>query len=58
MGALVDLVSGRFESTAVLDFLALGPVRARFGFDDDDLDDIAGWVAGTQCALGHRSGPP
>ena len=60
MGALVDLVSGRFESTAVLDFLALGPVRARFDFDDDDLDDIAGWVAGTQVRWGidpvHREG--
>ena len=60
MGALVDLVSGRFESTAVLDFLALGPVRARFDFDDDDLDDIAGWVAGTEVRWGidpgHRQG--
>ena len=60
MGTLVDLVSGRFESTAVLDFLALGPVRARFDFDDDDLDDIAGWVAGTQVRWGidpgHRQG--
>lgn len=59
-GTLLDLVSGRFESTAVLDFLALGPVRARFDFDDDDLDDIAGWVAGTQVRWGidpgHRQG--
>jgi exodeoxyribonuclease V gamma subunit len=60
MGTLVDLVSGRFESTAVLDFLALGPVRVRFDFDDDDLDDIAGWVAGTEVRWGidpaHRQG--
>ncbi len=60
VGALVELVAGRFESTAVLDFLALGPVRARFGFADDDLDDIAGWVAATHVRWGldpdHRRG--
>jgi exodeoxyribonuclease V gamma subunit len=50
--ALLDLVSGRFEAAAVLDFLALGPVRQRFGFDDDDLDDIAGWVRGTNVRWG------
>jgi exodeoxyribonuclease V gamma subunit len=50
--ALFDLVAGRFESTAVLDFLALGPVRARFRFDDEDLDDIAGWVIGTNVRWG------
>ena len=50
--ALLDLVAGRFESAAVLDFLALGPVRERFRFDDEDLDDIAGWVTGTNVRWG------
>ena len=44
--ALIELVGGRFEAPAVLDFLALGPVRERFRFDDDDLNDIADWVNG------------
>ena len=44
--ALIELVGGRFEASAVLDFLALGPVRERFGFDDEELNDIAQWVNG------------
>jgi exodeoxyribonuclease V gamma subunit len=50
--ALLDLVTGRLESTSVLDFCALAPVRARFRFDDEDLDDIAGWVTETNVRWG------
>jgi len=41
---LLELVVGRFEAADVLDFLALAPVRKRFGIDDDDLAKIARWV--------------
>ena len=57
--ALIELVGGRFEASAVLDFLALGPVRERFRFDDEELNDIAEWVTGA-CVRwgldpGHRA---
>ncbi len=42
--ALLELVTGRFDAPAVLDFLALDPVRQRFGFDDDALATITQWV--------------
>jgi exodeoxyribonuclease V gamma subunit len=51
-GALLDLLAGRFEAPAVLDFLALAPVRTRFGFDDDDLARIADWVSGGRIRWG------
>lgn len=50
--ALLELVAGRFEAPAVLDFLALAPVRQRFRFDDDDLSTIAEWVVGTEVRWG------
>src|SRR5665811_2259426 len=58
--ALLDLVAGRFEIAAVLDFLSLSPVRERFGFDDDDLGVLAEWATGTRVRWGldpgHRAG--
>ena len=45
LGALVDLIAGRFSASEVLDFLALAPVRRRFDLGDDDLTVIARWVA-------------
>lgn len=48
----MELVAGRFEVPAVLDFLALAPVRQRFRFDDDGLSTIAEWVAGTEVRWG------
>jgi exodeoxyribonuclease V gamma subunit len=50
--ALIELVGGRFEASAVLDFLALGPVRERFRFDDEELNDIADWVNGASVRWG------
>ncbi|MBF4163483.1 exodeoxyribonuclease V subunit gamma [Nocardioides acrostichi] len=41
---LVELAGGRVTASEVLDLLAEQPVRARFGFTDDDLDRIARWV--------------
>ncbi len=41
---LLALVAGRFDIAAVLDLIALAPVRARFGFDDDDVARIGEWA--------------
>ncbi len=58
--SLLELVSGRFEISRVLDFVSLGPVRERFGFDDADLGVLAGWATGTNVRWGldpgHRAG--
>ncbi|MBO0746720.1 MAG: exodeoxyribonuclease V subunit gamma, partial [Acidimicrobiaceae bacterium] len=41
---LLDLAAGRLTASAVLDFASSGPVRRRFGFDDDDLSRLEEWV--------------
>jgi exodeoxyribonuclease V gamma subunit len=57
--ALLDLVAGRFEATSVLGFVAQEPVRARFGFDEDDLATMAEWIGETNVRWGldgeHRT---
>jgi exodeoxyribonuclease V gamma subunit len=50
--ALLALVTGRFAVASVLEFLALGPVRERYGFDDDDLAIIAEWAGATRVRWG------
>jgi exodeoxyribonuclease V gamma subunit len=42
--ALLELVGGRLTASQVLDLADRGPVRRRFGFDDDDLALIQDWV--------------
>lgn len=42
--SLLDLVGGRATAGEVLNLAAAAPVRARFGFTDDDLDTITEWV--------------
>ncbi len=41
---LLDLVGGRASASEILTLAEMGPVRSRFGFTDDDLDVINGWV--------------
>ena len=41
---LVELAGGRVTATEVLDLASAEPVRRRFGFTDDDLDQLAMWV--------------
>ncbi len=41
---LVETAQGRLRATDVLDLAASAPVRARFGFTDDDLAVVDGWV--------------
>jgi exodeoxyribonuclease V gamma subunit len=59
LASLLDLLAGRFRASSVLDFLALPAVRLRFGFTDDELATIAGWVRDADVKWGidgsHRS---
>lgn len=41
---LVELVRGRMSASQVLDVAGADPVRARFGFGDDELERITHWV--------------
>ncbi|UXA07909.1 exodeoxyribonuclease V subunit gamma [Mycobacterium sp. SMC-2] len=41
---LLALAGGRATASEVLDFAEAAPVRARFGFTDDDLEAITRWV--------------
>ena len=41
---LLILAGGRVTATDVLNLVQSDPVRARFGFTDDDLEDITDWV--------------
>lgn len=45
MTRLLDLAGGRFTASEVLDLLSTTPVRHRFRLDEDDLEQIAAWVA-------------
>ncbi|QLL08278.1 exodeoxyribonuclease V subunit gamma [Mycobacterium vicinigordonae] len=41
---LLELANGRVRASEVLNFAQSAPVRARFGFGDDDLEAITRWV--------------
>ncbi|WP_029116458.1 exodeoxyribonuclease V subunit gamma [Mycobacterium sp. URHB0044] len=41
---LLSLAGSRVTASEVLNFAQAAPVRARFGFTDDDLEDVTGWV--------------
>ena len=41
---LLALAGSRVTASEVLNLIQTGPVRARFNFTDDDLDDITDWV--------------
>lgn len=41
---LVELVRGRMTASQVLDVAGADPVRARFGFGDEELERVAHWV--------------
>lgn len=59
LAALLELIGGRFEATAVQQLCALAPVRQRWGFDDDGLEQIGRWVDDTDLRWGldadHRT---
>ncbi len=52
LGTLVDLLGSRFSAPALLDFVALPAVRARFGFDDAAVTRIAEWVEDADVSWG------
>ena len=55
---LVELVRGRMTASQVLDVAGAEPVRARFGFGDDELERITHWVDVSRDPLGLRRRPP
>jgi exodeoxyribonuclease V gamma subunit len=59
LDTVLTLVAGRVPASAVLELCALGPVRARFDFDDDAVATIGRWVTETNVRWGldgpHRA---
>jgi exodeoxyribonuclease V gamma subunit len=53
---LLDLAGGRATASDVLDLAAADPVRRRFGFTDDDLDQLATWVGQAGIRWGFDAG--
>ncbi|MDO7868341.1 exodeoxyribonuclease V subunit gamma [Nocardioides jiangxiensis] len=53
---LVELAGGRLTATEVLDLAGAAPVRARFGFEDDEIDRIRGWIAESGVRWGFDAG--
>ena len=47
LAKLLELADGRAEASRVLDLLATDAVRRRFGFTEDALEKITGWVTRT-----------
>ncbi|MBV8928341.1 MAG: exodeoxyribonuclease V subunit gamma [Mycobacteriaceae bacterium] len=58
--ALLALAGGRATASQVLNLAQAAPVRARFGFTDDDLDAITAWVreAGIRWGFDQRHRGP
>lgn len=44
---LLRLAATRVTASRLLDLVASAPVRRRFGLDEADLEDLAGWIEGT-----------
>ncbi len=58
--SLLELGSSRVTASQVLDLAGAPPVRQRFGFDDDDVEQLRAWSVGSGVRWGldaqHRSG--
>ena len=56
---VLDVVAGRATATDVMDLAAAGPVRARYGLTEDDLEALRGVVVGAGVRWGvdeeHRA---
>ncbi len=59
VGTLLDLVAGRVTATEVLGLAGSPPVRRRFRFDEEDLEQIRAWTVDTGAHWGldgaHRA---
>lgn len=49
---VLEVAAGRATASAVLDLAAAPPVRRRFRFDDDDLDQLRDWTVGAGARWG------
>jgi exodeoxyribonuclease V gamma subunit len=56
VAALLDLAQGRVTASQVLDLAATAPVRRRFGFADEELERVRGWVAQSGVRWGIDAG--
>ncbi|WP_137725705.1 exodeoxyribonuclease V subunit gamma [Prescottella subtropica] len=56
VSTLLDLADSRVTAGHVIDLAATGPVRRRFGFDDDGIERIREWTAtaGARWGIGRR----
>ncbi|HEU5082355.1 MAG TPA: exodeoxyribonuclease V subunit gamma [Acidimicrobiales bacterium] len=52
LDALLCIVDGRLTAPEVIGFAGREPVRARFRFDDDDLERLAEWTASSHIRWG------
>lgn len=52
VGAVLDLLEGRFRAGELLGLAGLDPVRARYGWDHNDLAHLARWVEETSIRWG------
>jgi exodeoxyribonuclease V gamma subunit len=50
---ILDVVAGRMTVTQVLDLASHAAVRARFGFDEDSLELLSGWVTDSGVRWGY-----
>ncbi len=59
VSALMELAQRRVTASEVLDLADRGPVRRRFGFDDDDLTQLQDWITASGIRWGldgeHRA---
>ena len=55
---LVELVRGRMTASQVLDVAGADPVRARFGFGDEELERITHWVDTSGIRWGYDAAAP
>ncbi len=53
LSQLLELAASRVTATQLLDLAGAGPVRAKFGFDDDDIERLRDWsvTAGARWGL-------
>jgi exodeoxyribonuclease V gamma subunit len=52
LGAILELVTGRAGASAVVDLLALPPLRLRFGLTPADVAVLPDWILGTGISWG------
>uniref|UniRef100_UPI00300D1CFC exodeoxyribonuclease V subunit gamma n=1 Tax=Stomatohabitans albus TaxID=3110766 RepID=UPI00300D1CFC len=49
---ILSLVEGQLTRLQLLDLLAMGPVAAKFGFDEQDIDDLGAYLEATHMTWG------